>query len=80
MKLVRRFASTVLLKAKMRLAERGVIVLAEPIDNEKNIYKVYCLKCKTWYAVFLSGLPGKRTLPPTMRRSTMLLIFIALFI
>jgi len=41
---------------KMQLAERGVIVLAEPIDEE-NIYRVYCPKCKTWHLTYLSGLP-----------------------
>ena len=47
MKFINKHVSTLILKAKMKLAEKGVVVLAEPIDKEKNIYRVYCPKCRT---------------------------------
>ena len=56
MKLINKLVSTLILKAKMKLAEKGVIILAELIDKEKNIYRVYCPKCRTWHTAYLSGL------------------------
>ena len=46
MKLVNKLVSTLVLNVKMKLTEKGVIVLAEPVDKEKNIYRVCCPKCK----------------------------------
>ena len=57
MKPINKFTSVLMLKLKMKLAEKGVIVLAEPIDKEKYIYRVYCPKCRTWHTAYLSGLP-----------------------
>jgi len=56
MKLINKLTSGLALRVKMWLAERRVIVLAEFIDKEKNIYRVYCPKCRTWHTVHLSGL------------------------
>ena len=53
----RKIVNKLVLNVKMWLAEKGVIVLAEPVDKEKNIYKVYCSKCRTWHIVPLSGYP-----------------------
>jgi len=39
------------------LAEKGVIDLADPVDREKSIYRVYCPKCRTWHTAHLSGYP-----------------------
>ena len=57
MKLINKHVSALILKVKMKLAEKGVIVLVEPIDKEKNLYRVYCPKCRTWHTAYLSGLP-----------------------
>jgi len=42
---------------KLWLARRRLIVLAEAINHEKKIYRVYCPKCKTWHTTHLSGYP-----------------------
>ncbi len=47
MKLINKHVSTLILKMEIKLAEKEVIVLAEPIDKEKNLYRVYCPKCRT---------------------------------
>jgi len=41
MKLINKHVSTLILKAKMKLAEKGVIVLAEPIDIKRRTYTEY---------------------------------------
>ncbi len=57
MKPINKHVSALILKTKMKLAEKGVIILAERVNKEKNIYRVYCPKCRTWHIEYLSGLP-----------------------
>ncbi|RLG79466.1 MAG: hypothetical protein DRO13_06000 [Thermoprotei archaeon] len=56
MKPISKIVNTLILKVKMKLAEKGVIVLAEPIDKERNVYRVYRPRCRTWHIAYLSGL------------------------
>ncbi len=42
---------------KLWLARRRLIVVAEAINQEKKIYRVYCPKCKAWHITHLSGYP-----------------------
>jgi len=44
---------------KMWLAKKGLIVLAELVDKERKLYRVYCPKCGTWHTAYLSGYPGE---------------------
>jgi len=44
---------------KMWLAKKGLIVLAEPVDEGRKLYRVYCPKCGTWHIACLSGYPGE---------------------
>ncbi|MEM4489067.1 MAG: hypothetical protein QXK88_09805 [Desulfurococcaceae archaeon] len=47
-------AKRLTVSSKPWLTRKRLILVAEVINPEKSIYRVYCPKCKTWHTTHLS--------------------------